>query len=60
MNVATATAFGLAAVFAIGNWIAVAYGHRALEYVCKPATLAALIVAASVLDPATGADTRRA
>jgi uncharacterized membrane protein YhhN len=60
VNIATATAFGIAAVFAIGNWIAVAYGHRALEYVCKPATLTALIAAALLLDPAAGADTRRA
>ncbi len=60
MNAATAIAFGVAAVFAVGDWVAKARGHRALEYVCKPATLTALIVAASVLDPAADAHTRRA
>ena len=59
MNAATAAAFVVAAVFAVGDWIAKARMNRALEYVCKPATLSALIVAASVLDPAVDAHTRR-
>ena len=41
----------VAAVFAVGNWIAVARGQRALEYVCKPGTMAALIAVAIALDP---------
>jgi uncharacterized membrane protein YhhN len=53
-------AFAAAAVFAAGNWAAIVRGDRRLEYVCKPATLVALIVAAAVLDPAADAQTRRA
>jgi uncharacterized membrane protein YhhN len=53
-------AFAVAAVFAVGNWTAKARSNRALEYVCKPATLVALIFAAGLLDPATDAHTRRA
>ena len=65
MNAATAVAFAAAAVFAVGNWIAVAktdrtQTSRVLEYVCKPATLAALIAAAALLDPAADARTWRA
>ena len=60
MNVAAGVAFGLAFVFAIGNWTAVARSARALEYLCKPATLVALIFAAGLLDPAADAHTRRA
>ena len=60
MNAATGAAFAVAAVFAVGDWIAKARSNRPLEYVCKPATLAALIVAACVLDPAAGAGSRRA
>ncbi len=59
MNAATAGAFAVAAAFAVGNWIAKVRSLRALEYLCKPATLVALIVAAGVLDPATDAHTRR-
>ncbi len=60
MNAATAVAFAVAAVFAAGDWIAKARANRVLEYVCKPATLTALILAAIALDPATDAHTRRA
>jgi uncharacterized membrane protein YhhN len=60
VNAATAAAFAVAAVFAVGDWVAKARRNRPLEYVCKPGTLAALIVAACVLDPAAGADSRRA
>ncbi len=59
MNAATWVAFAVALVFAVGNWAAKAREIRVLEYVCKPATLAALLVAASALDPATDAHTRR-
>ena len=59
MNAATAVAFAIAAVFAVGDWIAKARTNRVLEYVCKPATLVALIVAATALDPAADAHTRR-
>jgi uncharacterized membrane protein YhhN len=41
----------VAAVFAVLDWIAVSRGTRTLEYVCKPGTLAALIVVALTLDP---------
>jgi len=64
MNGSAWVAFGFAAVFAVGNWIAKGYRpesrrSRRLEYLCKPATLAALIVAAGVLDPVADAHTRR-
>ena len=47
----------LFAVAAVGNWVAVIRrpGARALEYVCKPAALVALLLAAVALDPADGA-----
>lgn len=60
MNAAAATAFVFAGVFAAGNWVAKARASRPLEYVCKPATLMALIAAAVVLDPATDLHDRRA
>jgi uncharacterized membrane protein YhhN len=65
VNAATGVAFAFAAVFAVGNWVAVAptnrtRASRVLEYVCKPATLAALIAAAARLDPAADARTWRA
>ncbi|MDQ1385810.1 MAG: hypothetical protein QOG65_3189 [Actinomycetota bacterium] len=61
MNGPSAAAFGFALLFALGNWYAVARPRRvlALEYVCKPATLVALIFAAGLLDPAADAHTRR-
>ena len=60
MNTATAVAFVVAAGFAVGDWTARARHNRRLEYVCKPATLVALIAAACLLDPAADAQTRRA
>ena len=52
------TALLVAAAFGAGNWIAVASGRKPLEYVCKPATMVALIVVALALDPVV--DGRRA
>jgi len=60
VNAATAIAFVVAGVFAALDWTARARNNRRLEIVCKPATLIALIVAAVALDPASGADARRA
>lgn len=60
VNTATAIAFAVAGIFAVGDWLAKARGQRTLEYVCKPATLVALVIAACVLDPAADAHTRRA
>lgn len=45
----------VAALFAVGNWIAVARALRPLEYVCKPATLGALLLVAVLIDPANEA-----
>jgi uncharacterized membrane protein YhhN len=69
MNPATTGALVVAALFAVGNWIAVSRPDRTpanrravwqrVEYVCKPGTLLALVVAAAALDPAAGADTRQ-
>jgi uncharacterized membrane protein YhhN len=65
MNAATAVAFVVAAVFAAGDWVACARRETStawqrVEYVCKPGTLAALVLAAVVLDPVAGAGSRRA
>jgi uncharacterized membrane protein YhhN len=64
VNAPAFAAFGVAGLFAIGNWIAKSQRtesrrSRWLEYVCKPATLVALIVAAGVLDPVADAHSRR-
>jgi len=59
VNAPCAVALVLAAGFAIGDWIAKARHDRRLEYLCKPATLVALIAAALALDPAGDAQTRR-
>ena len=61
VNAPSTVAFAVALAFALGNWFAVARPRRvlALEYVCKPATLVALIFAAGLLDPAVDAHTRR-
>jgi len=64
MNTPTAVAFAVAAVFAVGDWLAVARrgtpgAWPRVEYVCKPGTLTALVLAAVLLDPAAGSDTRR-
>jgi uncharacterized membrane protein YhhN len=59
VNAATVVLFVVAAVFALGDWIARARHQRVLEFVCKPAALAALVAAAVVLDPAADARTRR-
>jgi uncharacterized membrane protein YhhN len=44
----------VASAFALGNWWAKLEHNRTVEYVCKPATLAALIVCALSLDPTAG------
>jgi uncharacterized membrane protein YhhN len=44
----------VAAVAAVANWVAVARGAKAVEYVAKPATLAALVAVALALDPQDG------
>jgi uncharacterized membrane protein YhhN len=49
---------GLAAVLAAGDWVAVATRIRRLEYVCKPATILALIAAAAAIHPAVAAQQR--
>ena len=51
-------ALAVAAGFAVGDWTAVARGRKRLEYVCKPATMIALVVVALALEPAV--DGRRA
>jgi uncharacterized membrane protein YhhN len=52
MTPAAWAALAVAAVFAVVDWIAKARGQRTLEYVAKPATIVALIVVATALDPA--------
>jgi uncharacterized membrane protein YhhN len=45
-------ALAVASVFAVADWIAKARNNRRLEYLAKPATIVALIVMATALDPA--------
>ena len=50
----TATAallLALTLAVAAGDWVAVALGNKALEYVCKPLTMVVLIAATLALDP---------
>jgi len=49
----------VAAAFAAGDWVARLRQSALLEYVCKPATLAALAAAAVTLTPAHDAGARR-
>jgi uncharacterized membrane protein YhhN len=49
----------VALVFAVGDWVARRRRAIGLEYLCKPATLLALIGAAAVLEPASGLGARR-
>jgi uncharacterized membrane protein YhhN len=42
---------GMAAVFAVADWVAVARGRKALEYVAKPATTILLLGVAATLVP---------
>lgn len=57
-------AFFVAGVFAVGDWIACAHDRSSapwnrIEYVCKPAVLTALVIAAAALHPAASADARQ-
>lgn len=54
MTVVAAAALVVAGFAAPSDWWAVATGRRTVEYVAKPATLAALVVAALALDPFAG------
>lgn len=55
MTPATWVLLAFAGVFAVVDWAAVARGAKPVEYVAKPATLAALLGTALVLDPSDGA-----
>ncbi|MGO9875490.1 MAG: lysoplasmalogenase [Acidimicrobiia bacterium] len=64
MNEGVIAALGSAVVFAVGDWVSRAAhtsspARRRLEFVCKPATILALVIAAALLDPATGAGIRQ-
>jgi uncharacterized membrane protein YhhN len=47
-------ALAAAGLLAAGDWVAVVRRTKRLEYLCKPATMAALVVAALALDPTDG------
>jgi uncharacterized membrane protein YhhN len=49
----------VAGLFAVGDWVARARKNAVLEYVCKPATLVALIATAVALTPVHDAGSRR-
>jgi uncharacterized membrane protein YhhN len=53
MTTAAWVLLGLAALFAVGDWVAVVRGDRRLEYVCKPAATLALVGVAAALDAAS-------
>jgi uncharacterized membrane protein YhhN len=55
VTVATACLLVAFGVYALGNWWAVEYGNRRLEWLCKPTALVALTGAAIALEPADGA-----
>jgi uncharacterized membrane protein YhhN len=64
MNEGVIAALGVAGVFAVGDWVSRSGddsvpARRQLEYVCKPATMLALVIAALLLDPAKGASARQ-
>jgi len=48
-----------AGLFALGDWVARVRRNDTLEYLCKPATIVALIATALALTPAHDAGTRR-
>ena len=50
-----AVLLGVAVLFAVVDWVAVAQERRPLEYVCKPAATIAVLGAAIALDPASDA-----
>jgi len=65
MDTVAAVAFVVAGVFAVVDWIACAHDRSTapwnrVEWVCKPAVLTALVVAAAALHPAADADARQA
>src|SRR4029079_17999518 len=60
VNPAAGIALVVTAAFALGDWWAKLTHSRRLEYVCKPATMVALIVTALALAPAAGQDGGRA
>jgi uncharacterized membrane protein YhhN len=51
MTTAAWILLAIAAVFAVGNWVAVARSSTRLMYVCKPATLVFLIAVALAVHP---------
>jgi uncharacterized membrane protein YhhN len=51
LTAAAWTLLAVAAALAVGDWVAVARGNKALEYVCKPAVMVALIGVALTLHP---------
>jgi uncharacterized membrane protein YhhN len=57
VTVIAGSLLGVAAVFAVGDWAAIARGSTRLEYLCKPAATAALVGVAATLDAGHG-DTR--
>ncbi|HEY5024562.1 MAG TPA: lysoplasmalogenase [Acidimicrobiales bacterium] len=59
MTTAAIVALVVAGLFAVGDWVARATKNTALEYLCKPATLVALLATAVALHPAHHAGARR-
>lgn len=51
MTTAASVLLGVAAVAAVGDWVAVVRTDLRLEYLCKPLTTVALVGVAATLDP---------
>lgn len=56
MTMAALAAFSLALLLAVADWAAAGTGRKRVEYVCKPATMVALIAAALLLRPLSGVE----
>lgn len=59
MTTAATVSLIVAGVFAVGDWVSRVRADRRLEYLCKPATLVALIATAVTLAPVHDAGGRR-
>ncbi|MGH9017190.1 MAG: lysoplasmalogenase [Acidimicrobiales bacterium] len=59
MTSVSALWLAVAAAAAVGDWGARLRSLRRLEYLCKPATLVALVVVAATVSPGSGAGERR-
>lgn len=55
LTTGSVVALVVAGVFALANWWSVTVGRRVVEWVCKPSVMVALVAAAVLLRPTSGA-----